>query len=143
VDEGVGVSVDELTRFDWVQGSAIGEAGCITFVERADLAAVASAFGGDLAHAGEGELADSFGDPAEPSALLRQVGDVVIVVENNGFEGSRPEVLQRLPGSAVSLYWNVNAVTRFSYAVEGTVLTAFEAMLRNDRSGAEPDAVEA
>jgi Family of unknown function (DUF6461) len=43
----------------------------------------------------------------------------------------------------VSAFWNVNAVTRFSLAAHGSVLTAFEALFFDPRDGTEPDAVEA
>jgi hypothetical protein len=42
----------------------------------------------------------------------------------------------------VSVYWNVNAVTRFSYAVDGRVLAAFEALAWDRLSDAEPDAMQ-
>jgi hypothetical protein len=66
--------MEEISRFDWIADSAIGEAGCVTFVRTDDLAVAAWAFGGDLATADEAELEDSFGDPDNPLALLRRVG---------------------------------------------------------------------
>ena len=135
--------MEEISRFDWIADSAIGEAGCVTFVRTPDLAVAAWAFGGDLANAEEAELEDSFGDPDNPLALLRRVDDMVIVVENNGYEGSRPEVLRRLPGTVVSVFWNVEAVTRFTYVVDGTVVTDFEALFPESRTGSDPDAISA
>jgi hypothetical protein len=137
------VSFGEVSRFDWVRDSAIGEAGCITLVTPADLTAVAAAFGGDLSQGGEGVLADGLSGPGAPTALVRHIGDWVLVVENNGFEGSRSEVLRRLPGRAVSMFWNVNAATEFSYAVNGTVLTTFEALFPDYPTGAQPNALSA
>jgi hypothetical protein len=40
------------------------------------------------------------------------------------------------------MYWNVNALTRFSYARAGEVQTAFEAMAPSWRSGVDPDCLE-
>jgi hypothetical protein len=53
-------------------------------------------------------------------------------------------VLRRVSagGRAVSAYWNVNAVTRFSYAMDGQVVTAFEAISPGRRSGTDPDHLE-
>lgn len=132
-----------MSRFDWVRDSAIGEAACVTVVSGADLADVIRAFGGDPNQAVQADLAAAVSDPDTPTAVVRRVGGSVLVVENNGFEGSRPEVLTRLRGTAVSAFWNVNAVTWFSYAVDGTVMSAFEATFPENRVGAEPDAVQA
>ncbi|MFI6819861.1 DUF6461 domain-containing protein [Micromonospora sp. NPDC050187] len=57
-------------------------------------------------------------------------GDGVLLVESNGFHGARPPVLRRLSQGTVaaSVYWNVNAVSRLSYACDGEVLTAFEVL---------------
>ncbi|OZV80924.1 hypothetical protein CA850_12235 [Micromonospora echinospora] len=55
-------------------------------------------------------------------------GDGVLLVEPNGFHGTRPPVLRRLSRgtTAASVYWNVNAVSRLSYACDGEVIAAFE-----------------
>jgi hypothetical protein len=76
---------------------------------------------------------------------VRSLGPWVLAVEINGWQGSRAEVLSRISQGtrAVSALWNVNALTRFSYAAGGRVLTAFEAMSPESRQGAEPDALEA
>ena len=75
---------------------------------------------------------------------VRDLGSWLLVVEVNGWQGSRPEVLRRVSagGRAVSAYWNVNLTTRFSYAVDGRVLTAFEVMSPDRRHGADPDCLE-
>ena len=75
---------------------------------------------------------------------VRDLGSWLLVVEVNGWQGSRPEVLRRISagGRAVSAYWNVNLTTRFSYAVDGRVLTAFEVMSPDRRHGADPDCLE-
>jgi hypothetical protein len=139
--EEVAVTVDEVTRFDWLMDTDIGESGaCITVVPGANLHAVIWAFGGDPAQATEGQLDRASLDA--PTALLRRVGDWVLVVESNGFQGSREEVLRRLTGRIVSVYWNVNALTRFSYAVGGRVLAAFDAMAWDRLSDDELDAMQ-
>jgi hypothetical protein len=61
---------------------------------------------------------------------LHPAGSAVALLEVNGYQGSRPEVLRRLSDGARvhSAFWNVNAVSRLSYAVYGKVLAAFEAL---------------
>ena len=62
----------------------------------------------------------------EPVLAVRDVGTCLLVLEVNGWQGSRPEVLRRISAGAraVSVYWNLSMTTRFSYAVSGQVLTA-------------------
>ena len=53
---------------------------------------------------------------------------VMVAVENNGFQGSDGEILARLSrqGRAASMFWNVNAVTRLSFAEDAELLASFE-----------------
>jgi hypothetical protein len=138
------VGVEEIARYGWLDESPICEAACVTFVEGMDLAAVAAAFGGSLEEAVEITFdGDYEPDYAHDTIVLRQTGGWVVVIEDNGWQGSRPEVLRRLTGGrAVSCFWNVNAVTRFNYANHGTVVTEFEALFPDDRGGLDPDALE-
>lgn len=136
---------DEVAAFRWVRDTEIGEAGCVTFVAGADVASVARGFGGRAGDAITMTLRDLDARPGEDLVAVRPLGRWVLAVEINGWQGSRAEVLTRTSQSthAVSAFWNVNALTRFSYAVGGRVLTAFEAMSPQSRQGAEPDALEA
>ncbi|MGH3171493.1 MAG: DUF6461 domain-containing protein [Trebonia sp.] len=136
---------DEVAAFRWVLDTEIGEAGCVTFVADADVASVARCFGERGGDATTMTLRDVDSRPDEDLVAVRSLGTWVLAVEINGWQGSRAEVLTRISQStrAVSAFWNVNALTRFSYAVEGRVLTAFEAMSPESRQGAEPDALEA
>ncbi|MGP4017990.1 DUF6461 domain-containing protein [Saccharopolyspora sp. 5N708] len=141
--------VSELDRTGWIRRSIIQEAACLTFVRGDDLNRVAEAFGGV---AGFGRLLDigEFCEEAfvhqekHPMIALRQLGDWVLVVEDSGRQGQRPEVLRRAARfAAVSVFWDACALTRFSYAVDGDVRTSFEAVLPEYREGAEPDGLEA
>jgi len=136
---------DEVAVLTWVHDSEIGEAGCVTFVAGADVASVARGFGGRAGDVTTMTLRDVDARPGEDLVAVRSLGPWVLAVEINGWQGSRAEVLARISRGtrAVSAFWNVNALTRFSYAVEGRVLTAFEAMSPDSRQGGEPDALEA
>jgi len=74
---------------------------------------------------------------------LDQVGPAVTIFENNGFQGARSEVLRALSIDAKvhSAWWNVNAVTRFSFARQGELITAMEAGW--PRAGVRPNALDA
>jgi hypothetical protein len=136
---------DETEEFSWFRSSPLRDGACITLVGPPDAEGVVRGFGGDLSAARPMSLA-AVGMPTvdEPTIAVREVGEWLLVVEVNGWQGSRPEVLRRVSaaGRAVSVYWNVNATTRFSYAVSGRLLTAFEAMTPGRRFGADPDALE-
>jgi hypothetical protein len=58
------------------------------------------------------------------------------------WEGTRPEVLWRVSQGtvAVSLYRNVNAVTRFSYAVNGVVVAWFDPLCQYGSDNWDKDA---
>ncbi|MET7808571.1 DUF6461 domain-containing protein [Micromonospora chersina] len=136
--------MEEIARYGWLDESPICEAACLTFVEGMDLAAVAEGFGGSIEEsvdiAFDGDYVPDYG---HDTVVLRQLGDWVVAIEDNGWQGTRPEVLRRLAESrVVSCFWNVNAVTRFSYANHGTVVTEFEALFPDDRGGLDPDALE-
>ncbi|GAB2602147.1 hypothetical protein Aab01nite_62940 [Paractinoplanes abujensis] len=66
--------------------------------------------------------------PTGPWAMVLDLGGAVLIVEENGFEGSRADVLQALStgGRAASMFWNVNANTRLSFAAAGEMLSSFE-----------------
>ena len=66
----------------------------------------------------------------------------VVLLEVNGFEGSRPEVLEALShdGVAWSLFRGVHS-SRLSYAVDGQVLVTLDPSDPRERFGADPDAL--
>lgn len=140
-------AASRLGAFGWVRESVIGEAGCLTLVETTDVASVAKGFGGAL---DQGRVLALDAIPAEfgvaPVVGLRRVGGWVVAVENNGWQGSRPEILRRVSAGrrAVSMFWNVESDARFSYAAGGEVVTAFDPVVGPERrEGARPDQLEA
>lgn len=140
---------DELARFDWVHRSSINEAACLTLVRGAEIDRVANAFGavtGQMRTYDFGEYCEEAFALYENYSLIgvRTLGDWLLVVEDNGFQGSRNEVLRRVSEGteAVSVYWNVAGLTRFSHATQGEVRTAFEGLMPEYRSGTTPDALE-
>jgi len=136
--------VADMSEYEWTvdyEHSFLAVAACVTVVRGLDVASTVAAFGGDPSI-----------PPRPLRALLDQgvymdiaaigaVDDVVVAVEPNGYAGSSPEVLRRASGNgaAVSVFWNVNLHTRFSYAVAGAVVTSFELYASDYRSGTDPD----
>lgn len=139
------MAMSEIEAFGWIRSTVLRDGACVTVVAPADAERVMRGFGANPSGARQVSLA-GIGMPSadEPMMAIRELGSWLLVVEVNGWQGSRPEVLRRVcaGGRAASAYWNVNGTTRFSYAADGQVLTAFEAMSPDQRHGAEPDSLE-
>jgi len=130
----------------------IGDAVCVTYAQGIDEDAMIRAFGGDpdqaalrsLAEVGE-ELAGYHYSEAPHVLPVTRVSDWLIGVEPNGFQGSRPEVLRAasVDGSALSVYWNINASNRFTYAADGRTSVVFDMRRPEDRQGRDPGALDA
>lgn len=101
--------------------------------------------GGDPTTLRERPLAAAYDDydPDAPLIHLAQPGPAVIVVENNGFQATRPEVLRELSTDAVvhNIYWQVNGHDRWAYAVWRKVLATVDLEFPENRSGDDPDCV--
>ncbi|MFI6303090.1 DUF6461 domain-containing protein [Amycolatopsis thailandensis] len=114
--------------YRWVSQSVLGEAATVTMVAGASPAEVLRGFGADPAAAAESaeELSREF--DLDPWVSVLAVEGGVLAVEFNGFQGSHPGVLEPVSraGRTASMYWNVNALTRLSFADNGKVLAAFE-----------------
>lgn len=119
-----------LEGLSWLRSHS--EAYCVTFAQGLDEAELLRRFGGDLSQARSIHY-----DDWETVEELQLFGEVVQVgwcngwafaYENNGFRGTLPEVLRSVSARtvAVSVYRNVNAVTRFCYAANGTIVAHFD-----------------
>ncbi|BCY08978.1 SMI1/KNR4 family protein [Actinoplanes sp. L3-i22] len=117
-----------------------------------DLAAVIRRLGGDPDKVREQRPIDD--DPKQPCWYLDDVSGTVTLLEVNGMQARRPEVLQRLSGRSNQMvsawwgpkstaFWNVRGRSTFSYAAAGEVITQFEGRNPVRRSGSEPDALRA
>ncbi|WP_326809121.1 DUF6461 domain-containing protein [Streptomyces sp. NBC_01775] len=139
------------TDFDGLlEDLALDAAACVTAVTGAEPAEVIRLFGGDPAAAHERvlgeelaeELTEDFDEELSHIAVA-QAGPAVVVVEYDGFQGSREEVLRPLSllgGRAASAYWNEEALSRLTLAEGGSVLSAFEMLDPGRRHGAAPEA---
>ncbi|NRQ32486.1 hypothetical protein HII36_11640 [Nonomuraea sp. NN258] len=69
------------------------------------------------------------------------VGGWCLIVEPNGFMGSRPKIIKPLSAGTrlVSHFSNVNAVQRFYWAEDGEIRLGFEPPFAADRHGSDPD----
>ncbi|QLE70498.1 hypothetical protein FGW37_01770 [Streptomyces rectiverticillatus] len=128
-----------------VERFARSTAACITAVAGADEADVIRCFGGDPAEARHGTFADLSGvefDSGRRYIFVSRTGSTVVVREDNGFEGTREEVLRPLSrlGRAASAFWNVNAHSRLSLAEDGLVRSSLDMLFPDDRDGACPEA---
>lgn len=116
---------ERVRRYEWLADSRVQVAGCVTVAVGIDEQAAATAFGMDLA--GPALTSTEIDEAFEGIACLSNHTDdprAVVVIEDNGFEGSRELVLRQLSrgGKAASLFWNVNGLLVFSCARKGQVL---------------------
>ncbi|GIJ51538.1 hypothetical protein Val02_84240 [Virgisporangium aliadipatigenens] len=134
-------------------GPAPTDALCWTVVQPGgrpvDVDEVARRLGGDPAVLVDHVLGDGdddrlvYGDGHERAFRLAAVGPAVAMVEFHGYQGANPRVLRALSVDALvhSAFWNIEGASRFSYAVDGRVLTAFDGNLPGSRWGEAPDAL--
>lgn len=60
---------------------------------------------------------------------VREVGDCVIAVENNGWRGQSADVARRASagqGSFISVFWNLNANYKLTQAIGGELIASFD-----------------
>lgn len=139
---------DVLAHYKELVASRLPEAMCWTVIQplgdALPLEDVATRLGGDPEDLEVLDLSEAYEiGPNDGWVLhLDQVGPAVTIFENNGFQGARSEVLRALSVDAKvhSAFWNVNAVTRFSFAAQGELITAMEAGW--PRGGVRPDALD-
>lgn len=115
--------------YHWVERSALAEAGTITVVAQGNPDTVVRAFGADPATPEPmDELEERAMERNDPWIAVAPITDGVLAVEYNGYQGSHgPELRALSCGTrAASLYWNVNGVTRLSFAADGRIVAAFE-----------------
>jgi hypothetical protein len=63
----------------------------------------------------------------DPWVAVLEAGTAVLAVEYNGFQGADQAVLRRASaGGRAGMFWNVNALTRLSFAEGGQMLASFE-----------------
>ncbi|MBB4772296.1 DUF6461 domain-containing protein [Actinomadura livida] len=117
--------------YRWLRHSTLSEAATVTVVTGAEVTDVLRAFNADPARPesllaiGEDMLRNQ---SIDPWVAVLDLGGAVLAVEYNGWQGSKEPVLTRASagGRAASMYWNVNALTRLSFAEHGEVLWAEE-----------------
>jgi hypothetical protein len=118
-------------EYRWIRDTELCEAATITVVTEADVSEVLTAFGADPEYPeplkdGDGAIAPLF--TADPWVAVLDAGTAVIAVEYNGFQGANQAVLERasVGGRAASMFWNINGVTRLSFAEDGEVFASYE-----------------
>lgn len=117
--------------YRWIRRSRLQVAATVTVVTGATVREVLAAFGADP------DRPEAIGDIQRDLALRRSpgqwvtvadAGSAVLVVEDNGYRGTDQAVLEAASagGRAASMFWNVNVVTRLSFAEAGRLLAMHE-----------------
>ncbi|MEZ0579122.1 DUF6461 domain-containing protein [Nocardioides sp. MH1] len=131
-----------LDPADYYWTEDLGPAACVTLVAGSTVEEVLERFGADASIILEGEDAYGGGSKYPASVAAVDVPGGVVAVEDNGYEGSRPEVLARLSagGSAASMFWNVNDDNAFSCARDGRLVATVDMYDAEDPDGVDlPD----
>ncbi|TDD38664.1 hypothetical protein E1287_05125 [Actinomadura sp. KC06] len=141
------VTHDGVEWIDGDGGGPLGEIFCLTFLKGVDETEALSRLGGlpdtlrprTLEEAGEAFTSYEAGYAEFAFAL--NLGDWTVLIEPNGFQGSLEEPLTALSRGteAVAVQRHDYADHAFRYAVDGTLVTAFEPTWPDHRWGSEPD----
>jgi hypothetical protein len=159
-DEVIGYYQDLLAdRWD------LGEAVCLTYAYGIDEDGLIRAFGGDPADTAPRSLVEAGAElsayhysEVPATVLVAPIGDWLLGLEYNGFQGSRPEVLRAASGGghaasggghaasgggrALSVFWNINGHETFCYAVGGRTVLGFDLTDPDRRHGADPSILD-
>ncbi|WP_305789434.1 DUF6461 domain-containing protein [Symbioplanes lichenis] len=134
--------------YRWVERGPLSQAATVTVVTGSTVPEVLRAFGADPGRPQdfeeiERELQALYPYGAGPWVTVLESGDAVLAVEYNGFAGSDAAVLEAAStgGRAASMFWNVNGVTRLSFAEGGRLLSSFEYLDEDDDLPPEVQAV--
>jgi hypothetical protein len=132
-------------QYAWVEDDEELSAACFTAVTGVGVEEVVRRFGADPTAERTATFAEAFNALTGRAPLLYdELDGDVLVAENNGWQGSRPEVLEGVSrgGRAASVYWSVNADMAFVYAVDGVVVAWFDPLLvEHEWTGSDPDSV--
>lgn len=136
----------DAARYEWVEKDDRLMAACFTVVTRSDEEEVARGFGGILSSERRSTFDAAFNDfPKTMHLVFDRMGNAVIIAENNGWEGSRPEVAEAVSRECryASVYWSVNADMTFVYASGGNIVAWFDPLLiEQPWAGSDPDTVK-
>lgn len=132
----VAVVPDEV--YHWVENSGLSQAATVTFVSGKSSSEVLRGFGAEESEPTPmSEFFERDYQNADPWVCVLDVPGGAVAVEFDSWEGSKGSVLRALSApdtTAASMFWNVNALCRFSLARTGDVLTQFELGLEETTS---------
>jgi hypothetical protein len=117
--------------YRWLRHSPLAEAATVTVATGITVEDLLRAFGADPDEPEAiSDIIDDLTDTGsiDPWVAVLDTDDAILAVEYNGWQGSLEPVLHAAStgGRAASMYWNVNAVTRLSFAEHGQILASFE-----------------
>lgn len=131
----------DLSAFAWTVDT---EATCIAVVGGCTEEELIDRYGGDPSTAFPATLDQAWDLAAAggPVLFVRSVRGLVVAVEDNGWQGTRPEVLREVTaggGRMISVFWNVNALSEVNLAENGVPRVSFEGLSPAERLGPDPD----
>jgi hypothetical protein len=146
------VTVEPIRHYGGLLTPGLREQGlCVTYVRGIGDRELILAFGGDPATVVERTLQHFYEELGNlhhsemPDVLgLTDVGDWILGVEPNGYQGSRSEVLTvaSTVQEAISVFWNSGGDSEFNYSVGGELIVAFEPAAPEMAHGSNPQALD-
>lgn len=124
----------ELSHYRSLRARHLDQPICITWCGGLAIADVLAGVGGQPETVTERDFTAAVGAAydAMPQyagvALAGGLGEWVLLVEPNGFQGQRESILSSLSreGRALSVFWNIDADTAIAYAERGQLLSVFD-----------------
>lgn len=131
----------DLSTFAWTVDT---DATCVAVVGGCTEDELIDRYGGDPSTAFPATLGQAWDLAADggPVLFVRSVRGLVVAIEDNGWQGTRPEVLREVTaggGRMITVFWNVNALSEVTLAENGVQLVSFEGISPDARLGPDPD----
>lgn len=114
----------DRSTYTWVHEDGVGVASCVTVVAGIGPDEALRRFGADTSRTLDVEIEAEDAEAYGWSIAATAVPGGVVLMEPNGFQGSREEVLLRVAGDGVaaSVFWNVESDNSFVAVRAGTVV---------------------
>jgi hypothetical protein len=135
-----------VSDYEWLEsderpGAWMGEASCFTFLRGMSVADVVDRAGfpsaEELDLSGVADAAERFGD--QGIAVFDTDNGWTIIYQDNGFPDQFANSLLAMSTveQGVVVFWNVNALTEFSYWEQGQLVSSYD--FPDQRHGSDPD----
>jgi hypothetical protein len=146
------MAFDSWSKYAWLDESSLNDdlmAGCVGVIPGGDPVWVRRCLGVETRPSCHATVREAWklseSDFGNDLVQVSSIGDAVVIYEPNGWHGVDEELAVVLSqrGRYAAYYWNVNAVMRFVFAVDGHIQRDFDPLLYDaDRERALPEELD-